>query len=271
MPIANQNITKQRRSAGFTLAELLIVVAIITVLVAIAIPVFISATKTAEEATCSANRRSVRTMVADAYLLNQTLQVNDDLVKKYADALRAQNGDQSLCPTGGTYGSGSSNTENEDVVITIKCSIHGMGMDDEMYQWVLDNPALWDSPQHTDKDIWNHYKQLTGKDKWPVLSDAGDKPLYLKFKSFNKTNKNTFLFASLLGEDVGDHGQWKASYICDSTGLLGPASKGQWYKIETTSKDGVNIALDENGIRELLKNNQESRVNLVNGKFVPAS
>ncbi|MEG0071986.1 MAG: prepilin-type N-terminal cleavage/methylation domain-containing protein, partial [Raoultibacter sp.] len=48
-----------RSQKGFTLAELLIVVAIILVLVAIAIPVFTGATQKAEEATCAANRTSL--------------------------------------------------------------------------------------------------------------------------------------------------------------------------------------------------------------------
>ncbi len=52
------NKMKKNRK-GFTLAELLAVVAIIAVLVAIAIPVFTSATNKAEEAVEVANARSV--------------------------------------------------------------------------------------------------------------------------------------------------------------------------------------------------------------------
>ncbi|MCQ4863815.1 prepilin-type N-terminal cleavage/methylation domain-containing protein [Pseudoflavonifractor phocaeensis] len=48
----------RKNKKGFTLAELLVVVAIIAILVAIAIPVFNSATKKAEEAVEVANARS---------------------------------------------------------------------------------------------------------------------------------------------------------------------------------------------------------------------
>jgi prepilin-type N-terminal cleavage/methylation domain-containing protein len=45
---------------GFTLAELLIVVAIIAVLVAVSIPIFNTQIKKARLATCEANRRSLK-------------------------------------------------------------------------------------------------------------------------------------------------------------------------------------------------------------------
>lgn len=53
-----------RNKKGFTLAELLIVVAIIGVLVAIAIPVFTSSLSKAEEAVSDANFRSAKAVAA---------------------------------------------------------------------------------------------------------------------------------------------------------------------------------------------------------------
>ena len=61
---------KKNNKKGFTLAELLIVVAIIAVLVAIAIPIFSSQLEKSREATDLANVRSAyATLVAD-YLTN---------------------------------------------------------------------------------------------------------------------------------------------------------------------------------------------------------
>lgn len=54
----DEHITHTKRAAGFTLAELLIVVAIIAVLVAVAIPVFNSQLEKSREATDLANVRS---------------------------------------------------------------------------------------------------------------------------------------------------------------------------------------------------------------------
>ena len=59
---------KRKNRKGFTLAELLIVVAIIAVLVAIAVPLFVGALGRAEEATKNANIRNTRS-TAVVYLL----------------------------------------------------------------------------------------------------------------------------------------------------------------------------------------------------------
>jgi len=58
----------KKNNKGFTLAELLIVVAIIAVLVAIAIPVFTSQLEKSREATDAANVRSAYAEVVTQYL-----------------------------------------------------------------------------------------------------------------------------------------------------------------------------------------------------------
>lgn len=59
---------KKNNKKGFTLAELLIVVAIIAVLVAIAIPVFTTSLDDAKNATANANLRAAKAEAAVAYL-----------------------------------------------------------------------------------------------------------------------------------------------------------------------------------------------------------
>jgi prepilin-type N-terminal cleavage/methylation domain-containing protein len=65
-------LTKIRNRKGFTLAELLIVVAIIGVLVAISIPIFTSQLEKARRATTQANLRSAYAEASAALLTNDT-------------------------------------------------------------------------------------------------------------------------------------------------------------------------------------------------------
>ena len=66
---------------GFTLAELLIAVAIIAVLVAIALPLFFGAMDKAEEARDDANRRAVKAVVVNAILSDGKNQYTQAVMK----------------------------------------------------------------------------------------------------------------------------------------------------------------------------------------------
>ena len=78
---------KKNNKKGFTLAELLIVVAIIAVLTAIAIPVFSAQLEKAREATDLANIRSAYAVVQSAALLHDddaTIKLNDTNDAKFS-------------------------------------------------------------------------------------------------------------------------------------------------------------------------------------------
>jgi prepilin-type N-terminal cleavage/methylation domain-containing protein len=105
----------KRKRGGFTLLELLIVIAIIVVLVAVAIPMVSSELGRARKVTCAANRRSLKTVVANAYMTGEY-----DSFQKAFDALY----DKSVytCPDGGTF-SWKDDNDSGNVI----CSIHGDG------------------------------------------------------------------------------------------------------------------------------------------------
>lgn len=81
-----RRIKSKDRKSGFTLAELLIVVAIIAVLVAIAIPIFINQLDRSKAATTTANIRA-------AYAEAKAASISED---DSADNVRFVNGDTSL-------------------------------------------------------------------------------------------------------------------------------------------------------------------------------
>ncbi len=64
---------KLKREEGFTLAELLIVVAIIAVLVAVSIPIFTSKLEKSREATDIANMRAAKAAAVAAFLGDDTV------------------------------------------------------------------------------------------------------------------------------------------------------------------------------------------------------
>jgi len=105
---------KKLNKKGFTLAELLIVVAIIAVLVAISIPIFTAQLNKAKYAADEANARSIYSeMVAD-YLANggeQKLKLNNDT----SDVTINDKGSVTV-----NYVDGASNKYNFSGIVTIK-------------------------------------------------------------------------------------------------------------------------------------------------------
>ena len=65
------SVTIRRHSRGFTLVELLVVTLILSILMAVALPLYISAVIDSRKKTNRANMHSVATAVQAAYVLNQ--------------------------------------------------------------------------------------------------------------------------------------------------------------------------------------------------------
>lgn len=71
---------KLSKNGGFTLVEMLIVVAIIAILIAVSIPLVGSALEEARKTTDAANERAFKSALVSGYLLNQA-GMSDDAIK----------------------------------------------------------------------------------------------------------------------------------------------------------------------------------------------
>ena len=69
---------KKNNNKGFTLMEMLIVVAIIAILIAIAIPTFTNSLNKAKDAADEANGRALYAALSTALLLNENVQAPDE-------------------------------------------------------------------------------------------------------------------------------------------------------------------------------------------------
>ena len=107
---------KFRKNEGFTLVEMLIVVAIIAILIAVSIPLVSGALDKAKDAVDDANKRSAVALASIEYLTNTSTYDSSDTAKSFVYTVDANK-------QGKLEGTGTGVTSAKDSTKTLKVTI----------------------------------------------------------------------------------------------------------------------------------------------------
>ena len=119
-----------RRRKGFTLIELLIVILVLAILMAVALPLYLAAVSDSQVKTCRANMQTIANAEAAYKTSNSSHTYTTDLTQ-----LNTNLGATPVCPSGGSYSvvisTGSSTANNGATVpsggLLISCGATGHG------------------------------------------------------------------------------------------------------------------------------------------------
>lgn len=120
---------RQRGRRGFTLIELLIVILVLAILMAVALPLYLAAVADSQVKTCRANMQTI----ANAEAAYKTSDATHVYTTTLSD-LNSNLGATPVCPSGGTYsvtiGSGSANNGTAVPAggLLISCTANGHGV-----------------------------------------------------------------------------------------------------------------------------------------------
>ncbi len=124
-------LMRNRNRKGFTLIELLIVILVLAILMAVALPLYLAAVADSQVKTCRANMQTIANAEAAYKTSSSTHVYTTDLTQ-----LNSNLGSTPVCPSGGTYSvaisTGASTANNGKTVpsggLVISCSQTGHGV-----------------------------------------------------------------------------------------------------------------------------------------------
>jgi prepilin-type N-terminal cleavage/methylation domain-containing protein len=112
-----------RSQQGFTLIELAVVVFVISVLIAVALPHLRGTGEKAQRVTCEGNQRLVRAQLENFFLIENgypTGATDAERMRQMVDRGYLQTAPS--CPSGGAY---SISVSADGASATVECSVHG--------------------------------------------------------------------------------------------------------------------------------------------------
>ena len=270
-----------KRQTGFTLVELVIVIAVLGILAGLAIPYFMEAREEAAKKECLANRTQILRM----FHAQQASNYNGTLVRFLTEVVKEPNDNKYFnfvpkCADNGTY-----SVSNEIVVCSIAEHNEANGSGDSSvidnitngFQEFLDKYGAMTDQQLKDLGWWPTYasgalvKTNDGfreayykeKGEWPSGVDLNGNTIYFKF---HLTADGSFLTYANGNGDFKNSGDWGTNYIYDS------AAKKWYYSPQGTNLGGISNSVDKGGkteaqIIDKIKNEGWEEVTLTGNTF----
>ena len=108
---------KQKKNAGYTLIELIVVIAILAIIVGIVVKVYVGHVEKSRAAACASNRDELYSEISTEY----TAEEYSSLKLAFIGVMDERYNGRELCPSGGVY----SWVDGENGMEQITCSVHG--------------------------------------------------------------------------------------------------------------------------------------------------
>jgi type IV pilus assembly protein PilA len=119
------NTARKNSRKGFTLVELLVVVLILAILMAVALPLYLSAVSDSQRKTCRANMQTIANAVQANYVKNMSSNYATYIGSVTTTAEPDLNA-VPVCPNGGNYSITNGNTGSNST-FAVSCSYSGHG------------------------------------------------------------------------------------------------------------------------------------------------
>jgi len=202
----------ERSKRGFTLLEMLIVVAIIVVLLVIAIPQSMKALSKTKAAACATNRKTAETMLQSKIILGDLnpVDLQDELEKLNIK-----------CPSNGVY---HAKYDEETQTVTVECTEHTQTITQSVlseFTQMCQKYTDYASYKSNDKMRQAIYEQLGNK--WNTIGFEGNETEYYIQPYWNVDSSEMYIFAST---QSSTNGNWYTGYIYNAdtaTWYHGPA------------------------------------------------